>query len=149
MHPPLNSAKSLDYLIKEWQALENLIKTQTFVWENRICLGVYVPKQIWQTAPALPQVINDKAGEHSGPVLETCDNWCLSSSLWDKDRNSGALQQNNNPRIDLSMCASMCACFSLYVYLFFFCFFLLPESSRLSWWGIMTLSEYCQENIKD
>lgn len=30
-HPPLNSAKSLDYLIKEWQALEHLIKRHTLV----------------------------------------------------------------------------------------------------------------------
>lgn len=30
-HSPLNSAKSLDYLIKEWQALEQLIKRQTLV----------------------------------------------------------------------------------------------------------------------
>lgn len=39
-HPPLNFAKSLDYLIKEWQALEHLIKRQTLVLENKNSLGL-------------------------------------------------------------------------------------------------------------
>jgi len=33
---PLHFAKTLDYLIKEWQALKHLIKRQTLVLENKI-----------------------------------------------------------------------------------------------------------------
>lgn len=77
--------------------------------------------------------------------FETRDNWCLASSLWDKDRNSGAPQWNSSPRIDLSMCVSTSACLSICV-----CLFLFSPSIIVSFlMGDHNLSEYCQENIKD
>lgn len=52
-HPPLNFAKSLDYLIKEWQALEHLMKMQTLVLENKNSLGLLHVKIDWTDCSGL------------------------------------------------------------------------------------------------
>lgn len=72
MRAPLNPAKSLDYLIKEQQPLESLIKRQTFVWkerEKKTCLLGLSPLKTG-TALAHTRVSNDKSAERAGTVLE-------------------------------------------------------------------------------
>lgn len=128
-HPLLfsNVAKSVDYLIKEWQALEQLIKKTKISWRKQKYVEPFYfacenrfDSQLWPLVKL--QMIG--ALKRRGTVLEhvTDGVWQVPSGR--KLENSGELQQSSSSRIDLSVCVStVCvhACLSV-----FFIFFFLP-----------------------
>lgn len=137
-HYPLifNVAKPVDYLIKEWQALEQLIKRQKLVGENKKYVWPFAcenrfDSQLW---PVVKLQMMGALGEQWS-CFRTRDWWRLARSLWENVRNSGELQWSSSRCIDLSVMCEYCVCthvcpsFSLLL----FCQLL----HVFSWWEFM------------
>lgn len=119
-HHPLifNVAKPVDYLIKEWQTLEQLIKRQKLVGENKknhvwpfACENRF-DSQLW---PVVKLQMIGALGEQWS-CFRTRDWWRLARSLWENVRNSGELQWSSSHCIDLSACVST-VCALMFVHL--------------------------------
>lgn len=105
MHPPLDSAKSLDYLIRESQPLENLIKRQAFVWSGgggggALFVCCLLPLVETGTALAHTGVRNDKSAERAATVLEPAATCTFPRG----QRQTQQLALVKRPRIDLTVC---------------------------------------------